>query len=1010
MFEVIKRNGETAAFDLQKISKALEKAFQAADKSYTQEMIQLLTLRVAADVQDRVQGDQIDVEMIQDSAERVLASAGYSDVAKIYILYRRQREKMRQMKSTFLDYRNIVNSYASEEHPDQEQKERKETVGSLMVSSAGAVTARYWLTEIYAGEAARAHQDGSFFIHDLSRLTPSTAGWSLKSLIREGLGGIPDTPDFGPARHLNVLCNQMVNFLYMVQNEWAGPQTFASFDTYLAPYVKADHLHYEQVRQCMESFVYGVNARGIWGTEPPFSNLVIDWKVPSDLADLPAEAGGRKMSFRYRDCQKEMDMINRALLEVLLAGDSAGRRFHYPNVTYSVTGEFDWADSRNSQLLFELTARYGTPFFSNYISSGRKKTEVRDQSGRRFLDPNRLQREAGSYFGSGENTGTIGKITVNLPRLAYQSADEQDFFQRLNHIMDLAAAALKTKRSVLMKFMQEDLYPCTGRYLGGFEGHFSAIGIMGMNEACLNASWIRKDLTQSRAQRFARSVLTHMRERLTRYQEKYGDLYSLEATQTEYLGIYLAGLDKEAYPDIVTSQTPEGKPYYTENSYLPENSFLDPEDELEIQDEFHVLYTSGTLFTARFRKEASDWKSVRNLVRRIAENFRMPYFRLLPADAAGDREYKPQAEQPKKAADFPLSHEEEHLNQLREKTEYPLETGVPSGEKKARTDHTLDEAPVAPAEEPQESPVPADAVDKEKDSERSGNPENQNGSEKYAGSESHAEPMRQEEPAGYAESAQKEEPGSYAEPVYCEEPESHAEAARQEETAGCAEPTRREAPKSCDGPEYHKNPERYGDPGKHKDSESWKDPENPGGAEPYRESETGETESQRKTGEEDSLPEAETDRPQAQTRSDVRQPEPEESGAGDSTAEKEPETSLQTRKDDRVEEAKKFMKDMKPAPRAAARTDGEGLPLEDGWYLFTLRNDPNCMVVRQLLGGRKYREIDTASNPKLRGAYQAFPVPVLLAVRGDRQERRTGVEEIQNYLAETEDNGSGPDA
>jgi anaerobic ribonucleoside-triphosphate reductase len=902
MFEVIKRNGETADFDLQKISKALEKAFQAADKSYTQEMIQLLTLRVAADVQDRVQGDQIDVEMIQDSAERVLAGAGYSDVAKNYILYRKQREKMRQMKSTFLDYRNIVNSYAREEHPAQDQRKLKDTVGSLMVSSAGAVTARYWLTELYAGEAARAHQDGSFFIHDLSRLTPSTAGWSLKSLIREGIGGIPGTPDFGPARHLNVLCNQMVNFLYMVQNEWAGPQTFASFDTYLAPYVKADHLHYDQVRQCMESFVYGVNAPGIWGTEPPFSNLVIDWKVPSDLADLPAEAGGREMPFRYRDCQKEMDMINRALLEVLLAGDSAGGRFHYPNVTYSVTGEFEWADSRNSQLLFELTARYGTPFFANYISSGRKKTEVRDRSGRRFLDPYRLQRESGSYFGSGENTGTIGKITLNLPRLAYQSSDEQDFFQRLDHIMDLAAAALKTKRSVLVKFMQEDLYPCTGRYLGGFEGHSSAIGIMGMNEACLNASWIRKDLTQSRAQRFARTVLIHMRERLTRYQEKYGDLYSLEATQTEYLGIYLAGLDKEAYPDIVTSQTPDGKPYYTENSYLPENSFLDPEDELEIQDEFHVLYTSGTLFTARFGREASDWKSVRNLVRRIAENFRMPYFRLLPAETMGDREFKPQAEQPKKAADFPIPREKEQLNQLKGKTAAPAESGSLAEGTGVRPEPALSEEPETPAEDVLEAPVQAEATEE---------------------------------------------------------------------------------------------PEKYDEPEREKDSEK------SGGAETGREPEADGTEPLEEMQGEVPLTEEETDHPQAQSRFDIPQPEPEESGTENPSEENKTEASGQTQQNDRTEEAKKFMKNMKPAPRPKARTDAEGLPLEDGWYLFALRNDPNCMVVRQLMAGREYREIDTASNPELRGAYQAYLVPVLLTVRGDRQERRTGVEEIRNYLAET---------
>ena len=633
MLEVIKRNGDIVDFDLRKISGAIEKAFRATEKSYTQEVIELLTLRVAADFQDRIEEEKIDVETIQDSAERVLANAGYGDVAKAYILYRKQREKMRTMKSTFLDFRDVVNSYVKvEDWRVMDDDRGEESIGNLILGNSGAITANYWLSEIYDDEIASAHRNGEFHLHDLSMLTGCSAGWSLKQLICEGISGVPKRPSFGPARHLPVLCNQMVNFLCLMQNEWAGAQTFSSFDTYLAPYVKADELDYAQVKQCIESFVYGINIPGRWGTQPPFTNLVLDWRVPSDLADLPAVVGGKEMDFFYRDCQKEMDLINRALLEVMTNGDANGFSFPYPLLTYSVTENFGWGDTVNNRLLFEMTAREGTPYFANYIRNGRESSEVRDVSTRLFLDPRLLQRKSGGFFGSGENTGAVGKVTINLPRIAYLSQDQHDFFSRLDHLMDLAARSLKIKRGVITRLLNEGLYPYTKRYLGSFDDHFSTIGVIGMNEACLNANWIGRSLTHPNAAQFAKNVLEHMRDRLADYQEKYGDLYSLEATTANSSIRHLARLDKQVYPRIRTSTDRQGRPYYTDSSLLPANSELDLYDALDIQDELQPLYTSGTVFQAVSGVDVYDWRAVADQVHEIAENYKLPYFRLVPED------------------------------------------------------------------------------------------------------------------------------------------------------------------------------------------------------------------------------------------------------------------------------------------------------------------------------------------------------------------------------------------
>ncbi len=631
MFKVIKRDGEIADFDLKKISSAIKKAFEATDTNYNTDMIELLSLRVTSDFQKQIKKDTIDVEAIQDSVEHVLVQTGYAEVAKAYILYRKQREKIRNMKATILDYKDIVNSYVKVE--DWRVKENSTvtySVGGLILSNSGAVTANYWLSEIYDEEIANAHRNADIHLHDLSMLTGYCAGWSLKQLIKEGLGGINGKITSSPAKHLSVLCNQMVNFLGIMQNEWAGAQAFSSFDTYLAPFVKADHLTYQEVKKCIESFIYGVNTPSRWGTQAPFSNITLDWTVPNDLAELPAIVGGKEMDFCYKDCKKEMDMVNRAFIETMIEGDANGRGFQYPIPTYSITKDFDWSDTENNRLLFEMTSKYGTPYFSNYINSDMEPSDVRSMCCRLRLDLRELRKKTGGFFGSGESTGSIGVVTINMPRIAYLSKTPEEFYKRLDHMMDIAARSLKIKRTVVSRLLDEGLYPYTKRYLGNFDNHFSTIGLVGMNEAGLNAAWIGKDLTYPETQEFTREVLTHMRERLVIYQEEYGDLYNLEATPAESTAYRLAKHDRERYPDIKTAGKENDVPYYTNSSHLPVDYTEDIFSALDIQDELQTLYTSGTVFHAFLGEKLPDWKAAASLVRKIAENYKLPYYTLSP--------------------------------------------------------------------------------------------------------------------------------------------------------------------------------------------------------------------------------------------------------------------------------------------------------------------------------------------------------------------------------------------
>ena len=631
MYHIIKRDGKVTEFDIAKIANAMKKAFEATNTEYTDNIIDFLALKVTADFLPKIKDGHVAVEDIQDSVESVLSQGGYDGVAKAYILYRKQREKLRNLKNTYLDYKETVNNYVNV--LDWRVKENSTvtySVGGLILSNSGAITANYWLTEVYDEEISSAHRNCDIHIHDLSMLTGYCAGWSLKQLIKEGLGGVPGKITSSPAGHLSTLCNQMVNFLGIMQNEWAGAQAFSSFDTYLAPFVKIDNLSYKEVKQCIQSFIYGVNTPSRWGTQAPFSNITLDWTVPNDLRDLPAIVGGKEMDFTYGDCQEEMKLVNKAFIEIMIEGDANGRGFQYPIPTYSITSDFDWSPTENNKLLFEMTAKYGTPYFSNYINSDMEPSDVRSMCCRLRLDLRELRKKSGGFFGSGESTGSIGVVTINMPRIAYLATDEADFYKRLDRMMDISARSLKIKRTVITKLLNEGLYPYTKRYLGTLDNHFSTIGLVGMNEAGLNANWIKADMTDEKCQKFTMEVLDHMRERLSDYQEQYGDLYNLEATPAESTSYRLAKHDVAQFPEIITAAEAGGAPYYTNSSHLPVSYTDDIFTALDIQDELQTRYTSGTVFHAFLGEKMPDWEAAATLVRKIAENYKLPYYTISP--------------------------------------------------------------------------------------------------------------------------------------------------------------------------------------------------------------------------------------------------------------------------------------------------------------------------------------------------------------------------------------------
>ena len=627
---VVKRSGEIEAYNRKKIEAAINKAISAVDGRVNNKKAVFLTDKVEeklkAVMANRYAHSIPAIEEIQDIVELVLIEQQEAALAKAYILYRAKREAVRDTESLMLNINSTMDGYLSQS--DWRVKENANvnfSLGGLILHNSGTITANYWLKNIYTPEIAEAHKTAAFHLHDLSMFSGYCAGWSLRQLIEEGLGGVPDKITSKPPKHLSTLIQQIVNFLGIMQNEWAGAQAFSSFDTYLAPFVKADSLSDASVKQCLQSFVYGVNTPSRWGSQAPFTNITLDWVCPPDLADKKAVVGGEKTGFTYGECQKEMDTINRLFIELMLEGDAAGRGFQYPIPTYNITADFDWS-SPNARLLFEMTARYGTPYFQNFINSDLNPGDVRSMCCRLQLDKRELRKRGGGLFGSDEFTGSIGVVTINMPQIAYLSKTEKNYFDRLDYLMETAKQSLQIKRKVIEKLLEGGLFPYTKRYLKHLNNHFSTIGICGMNEACLN--FLGEDIASERGKAFAEKVLTYMRNKLADFQEETGSLFNLEATPAESTSYRLAKHDKQQFPDIIASGDVE--PYYTNSSQLPVAYTQDVFDALDHQESLQRKYTGGTVFHIFLGEAVKDWQACRDLVKTVASNYRIPYFSISP--------------------------------------------------------------------------------------------------------------------------------------------------------------------------------------------------------------------------------------------------------------------------------------------------------------------------------------------------------------------------------------------
>ena len=665
MYKIIKRDGKIVDFDITKIANAIKKAFEATDTEYTDDIIDFIALKVSADFLPKIKDGFVAVEDIQDSVEAVLSRGGYEGVAKAYILYRKQREKLRNMKNTYLDYKETVNSYVNV--LDWRVKENSTvtySVGGLILSNSGAITANYWLSEIYDEEIGNAHRNCDLHLHDLSMLTGYCAGWSLKQLIQQGLG-IPGKINSSPASHLSTLCNQMVNFLGIMQNEWAGAQAFSSFDTFLAPYVFKDQTDFPRIKKDIRSFVYNLNVPSRWG-QSPFTNVTIDWTVPRDLRDqapfsggehlfegiedanllaLARERGANKLTeLTYKHFQKEMNLINKAFYEVLTEGDSTGQPFTFPIPTVNITEDFDW-EGENVPLLFENAAKIGSSYFQNFIGSqytvnehgervpderAYKPDAVRSMCCRLQLDLRELLKRGGGLFGSAEMTGSIGVVTINLARLGYLFKQNREaLFARLGELLDLAKSCLEKKRAFVQEMYDRGLYPYTKRYLPTFRNHFSTIGVNGMNELLRNFSNDTMDITSEEGRAFAEEILEFIRLRMQEYQEETGNLYNLEATPAEGTTHRFAREDQKRYPDIIQAG-PVGQRYYTNSSQLPVDHTSDLFRALQLQDELQCCYTGGTVFHMYMNEAISSPEACRDIVRKVLTRFRMPYLTVTP--------------------------------------------------------------------------------------------------------------------------------------------------------------------------------------------------------------------------------------------------------------------------------------------------------------------------------------------------------------------------------------------
>jgi len=624
--QIRKRNGNIVPFDQERITEAIYRAAKAVGGSDRSVAAQLSN-QICEEVLKQFHKRSIPaVEQIQDLVEKILIKQGHAKTAKAYILYRDQHSRLRDARSMLLDIETTMDGYLSQaDWRVRENSNVNFSLGGLIRHNSGTVTANYWLNHIYSKEIADAHREGDLHIHDLSMFSGYCAGWSLLQLIKQGLGGVYNKISSRPAKHLSTLSSQMVNFLGVLQNEWAGAQAFSSFDTYLAPFVRVDDLSYEQVKQHVQSFIFGVNTPSRWGSQAPFTNITLDWTVPEDLKDIPAVVGGVEIDQTYGDFQAEMDLVNRAFLEVMMEGDANGRGFPYPIPTYNITNDFDW-ESPNAELLFRMTAKYGTPYFQNFINSDLKPSDVRSMCCRLQLDKRELRKKGGGLFGAAELTGSIGVVTINLPRLGFFSSSKDEFFSKLTNVMEIGRDSLETKRRIVTRLMDEGLFPYTQKYLGSWDNHFSTIGIVGMNECCLN--FLGKDLVHEESSQFTIEVLDYMRGVLVSFQEETGNLYNLEATPAESTSYRLAKIDKERTPELITSGTDD--PYYTNSTQLPVHYTDDLFQALDLQEPLQRRYTGGTVFHTMLGEAIDDVEACRKLVRRIAENYRIPYFTITP--------------------------------------------------------------------------------------------------------------------------------------------------------------------------------------------------------------------------------------------------------------------------------------------------------------------------------------------------------------------------------------------
>ncbi|WP_269299401.1 ribonucleoside triphosphate reductase [Oxalobacter paeniformigenes] len=645
---IIKRDGAEVPFDAKRITVALAKAGRATG-DFGEDEAQLLTQRTLKVLRHRFAGSAPTVEQVQDVVEQMLVDANHTRTFRAYATYRDQRHRLRQDRRTLVDVASSVEEYVDRaDWRVQANANQGYSLGGLILNVSGKVTANYWLSHVYPPEIGMAHRDADYHIHDLDMLCGYCAGWSLRQLLYEGFNGVPGKPEADPPKHFSTALGQMVNFLGTLQNEWAGAQAFSSFDTYLAPYVRNDGLSFDEVKQHMQEFIYNLNVPSRWGTQTPFTNLTFDWVCPEDLRQQVPVIAGEEMPFTYGELQEEMDMLNRAYIEVMTAGDRRGRVFTFPIPTYNITSDFPW-ESENAERLFAMTAKYGLPYFQNFLNSDLAPNMVRSMCCRLQLDLRELLKRGNGLFGSAEQTGSIGVVTINCARLGYLfKGDEKGLFARLDYLADRAKDSLEIKRKVVQRLMDDGLFPYTRRYLGRLRNHFSTIGVNGINEMIRNFTNDRDDITTEFGHQMALRLLDHLRERMKNYQEETGNLYNLEATPAEGTTYRFAREDKKRYPDILQAGTPE-HPYYTNSSQLPVGYTDDPFEALRCQDDLQIRYTGGTVLHLYMQEQISSPEACRKLVRTALTNFRLPYLTVTPTFSicpkhgylAGEHEFCP---------------------------------------------------------------------------------------------------------------------------------------------------------------------------------------------------------------------------------------------------------------------------------------------------------------------------------------------------------------------------------